>query len=209
MSPRPSLVSRESPEPSQRSLERTEPDLRLPLPHERTRAGTPATPPARTARTSGIQVSPGSVTRPHSLGPRGAVPMPRPTAMPRSTPMPRPTPAQRLVPTSTRPRPGLCPRPLPPLNSRPLTTECETATAPVAPSPARARESVAPAHSERRWSEPPTASPLSHALVETRGESTLVVAARTARHSDVPPPIADSAAQFLPFYWRLWLALTA
>jgi hypothetical protein len=72
-----------------------------------------------------------------------------------------------------------------------------------------ARASLAPAHCEQRWSQPPAPPAPVRAAFAERADSTLVVAARSARHSSAPPPIEESAARFLPFYWRLWLALTS
>ena len=78
--------------------------------------------------------------------------------------------------------------------------------APAPTSPTRPVLERVPAHSERRWSEPPVlfAPPTS-----SRGEETLKLAARESRHSFAPPAISDSAARFLPWYWRAWLTLLA
>jgi hypothetical protein len=37
----------------------------------------------------------------------------------------------------------------------------------------------------------------------------LVVAARSARHSDMPTPMDETAARLFPFQWRPWRAITS
>ena len=141
-----------------------------------------STPPRTPTRTSQVQVSPARVTSPRPV-PRATIPprplgrvMPRPAAMP-------PEPAVVTSPSERADvRPALAPTP-----------------------PTRPVLERVPAHSERRWSEPPVlfAPPTS-----SRGEETLKLAARESRHSFAPPAISDSAARFLPWYWRAWLLVT-
>jgi len=139
--------------------------------------------PRTPARTSQVQVSPGRVTSPPPV-PRASIPprplgrvMPKPAAMPPNAP----------IVTSPSERADVRPAPAPTPPARPILE-------------------LAPAHSERRWSEPPV---LVAPRTSSRGEETLKLAARESRHSFAPPAISDSAARFLPWYWRAWLTLLA
>jgi hypothetical protein len=85
------------------------------------------------------------------------------------------------------------PRPLP------RTSQVQVSPARVAP-PVVTRalpEPLPPPHTEARASSPPAPAPWSP------------VGPVPAAHHPDDPPVHEAAARFLPWYWQLWLSLTA